>query len=602
MQYTKFLPESQRRDIMWALQKLFAELKGVNLRSVTTETLTQAFHWYNHEELEQHDVQELNRILFDLLERALRDTKFENEMHTFYKQYREATSFNRGKYVTQTICEECKNVSEREEIFSDIPLQIKGLKGVNESLCQFASEERLEGDNKYFCERCNKKVSAIRRMRIRHFPPILTLGLNRFEIDWSIGDRKKVNDNFAFPLELDVMPFKESPDESSDNLYELKAVIIHRGGAYGGHYHAYIRDELEEGAWNLKVPEKYASEPIKEQKVVNIGLTKAMEENPTKRATMKAEEKEQELTKKTQETDFNFDECDFPIPYSNPKLQKGWFDFDDESVTAIPFGRLQKQFGSLNENAYMLIYKQKKSMPLFADPLNVPECWVESILTQNLIYEQQREFYKEEEKHIEVVFQNSDLFTFDEECMIKYKVDKGIEDQGFKIKVAKDATLAQLVEKLCEALKVKVADSINVFEINRCRNEYCHVIRSIDAIPLDTTLENAKVEYLSTWIYCEKTRPENAILEKVAGELNLPIEISVRFLGEDLIFHTYKGISLGNLKEMVYEKTTFPVDQQKIYMMEAGGGLKQIDDSGDDKTLFDLKFPERTQLMLEVIS
>ena len=83
--FTKFLPEGQRRDIMYALQKLFTEQKAVNLRSVSTETLTQAFHWYNNEELEQHDVQELNRILFDLLERALKDTEYENEMPSLYK-------------------------------------------------------------------------------------------------------------------------------------------------------------------------------------------------------------------------------------------------------------------------------------------------------------------------------------------------------------------------------------------------------------------------------------------------------------------------------------------------------------------------------------
>ena len=79
------MPEGQRRDIIWAMQKLFAELKALNLRSASTEILTQAFHWYNHEELEQHDVQELNRILFDLLERALRDTEYENDMVNLYK-------------------------------------------------------------------------------------------------------------------------------------------------------------------------------------------------------------------------------------------------------------------------------------------------------------------------------------------------------------------------------------------------------------------------------------------------------------------------------------------------------------------------------------
>jgi ubiquitin C-terminal hydrolase len=34
-------------------------------------------------------------------------------------------------------------------------------------------------------------------------------------------------------------------------MYELKSIIIHRGGAYGGHYFAYIKDDLKEGNWHL---------------------------------------------------------------------------------------------------------------------------------------------------------------------------------------------------------------------------------------------------------------------------------------------------------------------------------------------------------------
>ena len=35
-------------------------------------------------------------------------------------------------------------------------------------------------------------------------------------------------------------------------IYELKSIVIHRGGAYGGHYFAYIKDDLKEGNWNLQ--------------------------------------------------------------------------------------------------------------------------------------------------------------------------------------------------------------------------------------------------------------------------------------------------------------------------------------------------------------
>ena len=71
----------------------------------------------------------------------------------------------------------------------------------------------------------------------------------------------KVNDRFGYPLELDMSKYLEQSEEAQAQKadadiinYELKAILIHIGGPYGGHYHAYIRDDLNEGVWNLQVP------------------------------------------------------------------------------------------------------------------------------------------------------------------------------------------------------------------------------------------------------------------------------------------------------------------------------------------------------------
>lgn len=53
----------------------------------------------------------------------------------------------------------------------------------------------------------------------------------------------------------------ESVEIPENCIYELKSVIIHRGGAYGGHYHAYIQDELGEGVWHLEMPAEFKKEP-----------------------------------------------------------------------------------------------------------------------------------------------------------------------------------------------------------------------------------------------------------------------------------------------------------------------------------------------------
>jgi len=50
-------------------------------------------------------------------------------------------------------------------------------------------------------------------------------------------------------LELDVNQYLDSDLRSNitaeESVYELKAIVIHRGGPYGGHYFAYIKDDLK---------------------------------------------------------------------------------------------------------------------------------------------------------------------------------------------------------------------------------------------------------------------------------------------------------------------------------------------------------------------
>lgn len=43
------------------------------------------------------------------------------------------------------------------------------------------------------------------------------------------------------------------PPPGDEALYDLFSVVIHVGGAYGGHYHAYIRDVDSLGTWTSPV-------------------------------------------------------------------------------------------------------------------------------------------------------------------------------------------------------------------------------------------------------------------------------------------------------------------------------------------------------------
>ena len=58
------VPGAKVRVIPLELQRLFARLLLLNVSAVNTADLTSSFGWKNHEERDQHDIQELNRILF----------------------------------------------------------------------------------------------------------------------------------------------------------------------------------------------------------------------------------------------------------------------------------------------------------------------------------------------------------------------------------------------------------------------------------------------------------------------------------------------------------------------------------------------------------
>jgi len=99
-------------------------------------------------------------------------------------------------------------------------------------LARFFKQERLDGDNKYFCEKCKKKVIASKGYVIEKSPDTLFLHLKRFN---NFG--RKISKRIQFPEKFSMK--KVALDKSS---YELYGVIVHMGGSLmGGHYYAYCK-------------------------------------------------------------------------------------------------------------------------------------------------------------------------------------------------------------------------------------------------------------------------------------------------------------------------------------------------------------------------
>ncbi|CAH1708005.1 unnamed protein product [Chironomus riparius] len=201
----------ESKSIPFQLQKLFANLQTSNKVAVETTDLTKSFGWDSTEAWHQHDIQELCRVMFDALEQKFKNTKQADLINNLYE----------GKMIDYVKCLECETEKSREDTFLDIPLPVRpfgstnAYESVEEALKAFVQPETLDGNNQYFCEKCNKKCDAHKGLKFKKFPYILTLHLKRFDFDYQTLHRIKLNDKVTFPQQINLNGFVESKGNSS---------------------------------------------------------------------------------------------------------------------------------------------------------------------------------------------------------------------------------------------------------------------------------------------------------------------------------------------------------------------------------------------------
>jgi len=154
--------------------------------------------------------------------------------------------------------------SERDEDFYQISLDVRGKRGLEESLESYVAVELMDGQNQWLCEELGQKVDAEKRTLIRNLPHTLMLHLKRFEWDYETYSRWKVKDRFEFPIELNMKPYThEGAAGGGGGLegtiaqsrpeayyrYELRGIVVHSGTAFAGHYYSYAKDRDCNGGW-----------------------------------------------------------------------------------------------------------------------------------------------------------------------------------------------------------------------------------------------------------------------------------------------------------------------------------------------------------------
>uniref|UniRef100_A0A8C3XU65 Ubiquitin carboxyl-terminal hydrolase n=1 Tax=Chelydra serpentina TaxID=8475 RepID=A0A8C3XU65_CHESE len=198
-----------------------------------------------------------------------------------------------GQLVLRTRCLECECFTERREDFQDIsvPVQEDELSKAEESseispepktemktlkwaISQFASVERIVGEDKYFCENCRHYTEAERSLLFDKMPEVITVHLkcfaaNGLEFD-CYGGLSKINTPLLTPLKLSL---EEWSTKSTNDTYGLFAVVMHSGITISsGHYTASVKitdlNSLELDKGNFITDQMYEvikPEPLNEE-------------------------------------------------------------------------------------------------------------------------------------------------------------------------------------------------------------------------------------------------------------------------------------------------------------------------------------------------
>ncbi|KAL0432671.1 UNVERIFIED_CONTAM: Ubiquitin carboxyl-terminal hydrolase 16 [Sesamum latifolium] len=152
-----------------------------------------------------------------------------------------------GGYLQSKI--ECMGVggtSKQHERIMDLTVEIGGeIETLEDSLSLFTRSEMLDGENKYYCRRCNSYEQAEKKLRVSEAPNVLTIALKRFQL----GTYGKLNKAVKFPEVLNLAPYMSGTSDKCP-IYQLYGIVVHldvMNSAVSGHYVCYIKNN--EGRW-----------------------------------------------------------------------------------------------------------------------------------------------------------------------------------------------------------------------------------------------------------------------------------------------------------------------------------------------------------------
>jgi len=188
---------------LFQLQLVFANLQETEKKYYTPRDFTKTIRIEGGpvDVRRQQDAQEFFNILLDTLETELKTTTNEKLLKEVFG----------GELCSEikSLEDEYEYVSQTIEPFFSVQLDIKNKKSIEEALDFYIKPDILEGDNKYYCEKYDKKIKVHKRAFLNKTSNTLIINLKRFEFNYNTLSRYKVNDYCEFPMELNIKPWTQ---------------------------------------------------------------------------------------------------------------------------------------------------------------------------------------------------------------------------------------------------------------------------------------------------------------------------------------------------------------------------------------------------------
>ncbi|XP_065160400.1 ubiquitin carboxyl-terminal hydrolase 47 [Atheta coriaria] len=361
----EFDGNNPNNSIPFQLQRLFLNLQTSSKSSVETTSLTQSFGWNVQQAWEQHDIQELCRVMFDALEQKFKDTKQANLINDLYE----------GKMLDYVMCLECRTEKSREDTFQDIPLPVRpfgstvAYNSVEEALRAFVQPETLDGNNQYFCEKCNKKCDAHKGLKFTKFPYLLTLHLKRFDFDYNSvsGHRIKLNDKVVFPETLNLNSFMSDLRTVSEETIEERESAVKSDDCSTTDSGSALDDESCQGTDVSSTTNGQDDNCADDDEGIDVSSENQQENEKNRLHEIQGPYMYELFSIMIHSGSASGGHY---YAYIKDFDKKQWFCFNDQSVTSVTNEDIHKTYGggpqrgyysgaySSSTNAYMLMYRQ----------------------------------------------------------------------------------------------------------------------------------------------------------------------------------------------------------------------------------------------------